>query len=136
MARSEVVNAFAARLAAHWAETPVFAENREGETPNDGSPYLLVLWPYSSCRRISFGAPGANVYREEGSARLVLHIERGRGATLGRQWADALATLFLGQHFEGVETFAPISPGFDDDSDNGKYQLLPVIVPYRFDFLG
>lgn len=136
MARSEVVNAFADRLAAHWSRVPVIEENSVGSAPRNGSPYLLLQFPFSASDRITFGAPGANVYREEGAARLVLHIQRGRGADDGRLWADELGTLFRGKHFDGVETFAPSSAASDDANENGNYYVLAIAVPYRFDFLG
>lgn len=136
MAQSVVVNAFADRLDVHWSKAPVLDENSVGSTPADGSPYLLLQFPFSTSARITFGAPGANVYREEGAARLVLHVERGQGAIEGRSWADELATLFRDKHFDGVETLAPTSASSDDSNEDGNYYVLAIAVPYRFDFLG
>jgi hypothetical protein len=136
MARSEVVDAVRARLAANWSRTPVFDENSEGSTPVDGSNFLQVQFPFSTNERVSFGAPGANTYREEGAFRLLLNVQRGSGGVTGRQWADELAALFRGKHFDGVETFAPDSASSDDANENGNYFTYAVVVPYRFDYIG
>lgn len=136
MARSEVVNAVRDRLTAHWTRTGVFDENSEGSTPADGSHYLDVQFPYSTNERITFGDPGNNVYREEGGFRLLLNMPRGSGGDTGRQWADELAALFRGKHFDGVETFAPDTASSDDANENGNYFTYAVVVPYRFDYLG
>lgn len=136
MAHSTVVAAVEARLDELWSRCPVLDENSLGETPHDGSPFLMLQFPFSTSERVSFGDPGNNVYRESGAFRLVLQTERGSGAVTGRQWADELADMFRGKHFGGVETFAPSSASSDDTNENGNYYTLAVAVPYRFDFLG
>lgn len=136
MAQSAVVDAVDARLAALWNRCPVVTPNSVGEAPSDGSAFLAVQFPFSTSERISFGDPGNNVYRESGAFRLVLQIERGSGTAVGNQWADELADMFRGKHFDGVETFAPSSASSDDTNDNGNYWVMAIAVPYRFDFLG
>ena len=136
MARSEVVDAVRDRLTANWTRTSVFDENSQGSTPADGSAYLDIQFPFSTNQRITFGAPGNNVYREEGAFRLLLNMQRGTGGDTGREWADELAALFLGKHFDGVETFAPDSASSDDANENGQYFTYAVAVPYRFDYFG
>lgn len=136
MAKSEVVKAVTDRLAAQWSRTLVYDENVDGSTPEDGSPFLQVQFPYCTNERITFGMPGSNVYREEGAFRLLLHVERGSGGDQGREWAGELEALFLGQHFDGVQTFAPNSASSDDANEDGAYYTLAIAVPYRFDYLG
>lgn len=136
MAKIEVVQAVEQRLEALWTHTPVFDENVQGSTPADGSAFLQVQFPYSTTERITFGAPGANVYREEGAFRLLVQVERGTGGNQGRTWAAALEAMFLGKHFGGVETFAPQTASSDDSNEDGQFWTLSVAVPYRYDFLG
>lgn len=140
MALSAVVNAFMDRLMVQWgfsSECPVVDDdNRVGQTPEDGAPYLTVQFPFSTTDRISFGTPGANTHREDGAARLVVHGRRGAGTVDARLWADALSELFRDKQFDGVKTFSPSSASTDDSNENGMYFVLAVVVPYHFDFLG
>lgn len=136
MARIEVVSAVERRLENLWTNCPVFDENVQGSTPADGSPFLQVQFPYAATERITFGAPGANVYREEGAFRLLIQIERGTGGRRGRRWAAELEAMFLGKHFDGVETFAPQTASSDDSNEDGQFFTYAVAVPYRFDYLG
>ncbi|WP_286718223.1 phage tail terminator-like protein [Devosia sp. 63-57] len=136
MAQAAVVAAFAARLSS-WAQIglcPIIDENTGGQVPADGSPYMVMQFPFSESVRASFGAPGNNIYREEGAARLVLHVQRGSGTEEARAWADSLASHFRGKHFDGVETFAPSSA--DSGNSNGLYFVVAIAVPYRFDITG
>jgi hypothetical protein len=138
MAKLAVVAAVEARISS-WSSLPLcplVGENGQSSPPKDGSPYLLLQFPFSDEERTTFGAPGSNVYREEGAFRLLVHVETGSGAEQGRQFADELETLFRGKQFGGVETFAPQSASSDDDNDNGQYFIYAVAVPYRFDFFG
>ncbi|WP_173087368.1 phage tail terminator-like protein [Devosia sp. 1635] len=136
MARLAVVVAVQARLDALWTRCTVFDENSQGSTPEDGSPFLQLQFPFADAARISFGVPGANTHREEGAFRLLLNMERGTGGAQGRAWAAELEAMFLNKHFSGVETFVPSSASSDDANENGQYFTYAVAVPYRFDFLG
>ena len=101
MASKEVVDAVTAR-ASTWTEVPIVGPNEGSETPADGSPFVRIDYPLSDSRQITFGAPGANVWREEGVFRLIIHAERGSGVDAGLLWAGQLATLFRGKEFDGV----------------------------------
>jgi len=136
MASEAVVNAVAARLAANWNKVPLVGVNLNESAPADGSPFIVVQYPIANEEQISVGSPGANIWREEGVFRLVIHAERGGGVAQGLQWADELRTLFRGKHFDGVETFAPSPPAIDDSNDIGNYFQLSVAVPYQFDRIG
>jgi hypothetical protein len=136
MARSEVVDAVRSRITSNWTDAPLYDENSEGSTPADGSAFIQLQFPYSPSDRISFGNPGNNTYREEGAFRILIHVQRGTGGNQGREWADELAALFLGKHFDGVETFAPETASSDDGNESGNFYTYAVAVPYRFDYLG
>lgn len=137
MTQRSVMKAVADRLEAGWDSAPIIGANtRKAVTPPDGSPYVLVQYPYNSARQLTFGAPGANVWREEGGIRFVLNVRRGAGLDQGFQWAEEIARLFRGKEFDGVQTFAPTSPVIDDENDDGAYFVMSFVVPYQFDLIG
>jgi hypothetical protein len=94
MALKAVVDAVEARLAANWTLCPVIGANGQGETPDDGSAFLTVQYPVANASQTTIGAPGSNVFREEGAIRFVLNVPRGAGLATGLTWADTLAGLF------------------------------------------
>lgn len=137
MAKKRVIDAVEARLGQGWQGAPVYGLNgRIGDTPKDRSPYVLVQYPYNTARQLTFGAPGANVWRDEGGIRFVIHVARGSGVAQGLAWAEEIADLFRGKEFGGVQTFAPSSPVIDDANENGNYFILSLVVPYQFDLIG
>ena len=131
-----VVEAVEARLAAGWDRCPVVGPNTKGDTPVNGDPYVQVSYPVANGRQLTVGAPGSNIYREEGAFRLEINARRGKGVADGLAWADELARLFRGKEFGGIQTFAPSSPAIDDRNDAGNYFKLSLSVPYQADILG
>jgi hypothetical protein len=85
MARKAVVDKVEEVLAAGFTAAPIFGENEEREPPTDGSSYVIVQYPYCRSEQISVGAPGTNVWRDEGAFRVVLHVERGRPLATARR---------------------------------------------------
>lgn len=135
MAQSAVVAAFRARLAAEWSLCAVQGDvNIGGEVPQ--TPFLEVQFPVSTAAQKSVGAPGANIWREEGGCLLTLHVERNSGADAWLPWVDQLASLFRGKRFDGVQTYAPNSAIYNDENENGQTFKLRVAVPYKFDLIG
>lgn len=134
-----VVDAVEARLAAEWTRCPVFGINLQGDTPEDGSPFVQVSYPVATGSQISIGSPGSNVYREEGTFRLAVNAQRGEGVADGLGWADELAALFRGKILDetgNIRTYAPSSPAIDDRNEEGMYYTLSVSIPYEADLLG
>ncbi|WP_082493983.1 phage tail terminator-like protein [Methylobacterium sp. Leaf106] len=131
-----VVDAVEAKLASEWDRCPVVGLNTVGDTPVDNSPFLQVSYPVANGDQLTVGAPGENVYREEGAFRIEINAKRGKGVSDGLQWADEIAAIFRAKEFGGVQTFAPSSPAIDDRNDNGKYFTLSIAVPYTADILG
>ncbi len=136
MALSVVCAAVEARLAAHWTRCPVRGLNaRDAEPPADNSPFIEVQYPVSTSEQISTGAPGANVWRDEGAFRILLTVESGAGVKQALAWIDELAALFRGKVFDGVRTFAPSQPVLDDRNRAGGWFTLSFAVAYEHDFL-
>lgn len=136
MARSEVVLTVRNFLAENWRECPIEEENKGFTTPKDGSPFIMVQYPYSTSERITFGAPGANTYRETGAFLITVNVGRGHGTDQGREWADRLADLFRGKAFGHLRIQAPDSAPTDNRNETGNYFRLSFAVPYRFDYPG
>lgn len=136
MARKAVVDAVNSRLAANWSATPVFGLGVEGDPPTDGSAFVMVQYPVAGERQMSMGAPGANVWREEGAFRLVLNEPRGQGIDTLLTRADALAAIFRGQLFAGVQCFEASGPTVDDRNESGNYIQASVAVAYQHDLIG
>lgn len=137
MARKAVIDIVAATLAANWTKCPVYGPNVLDETPEDGSPYIVVQFPYVKSDQVTFGDPGNNWWRDDGAFRLVLHVERGGGIDDGTAWADELAAIFRGKDLGGIlQTWAPSAPVTDDRNSAANYYVLSFAVPYWHDYLG
>lgn len=136
MARQSVCDAVEAYLAAHWSEAEIFGENSEGSTPTDGSPFVVVQYPYVTSRQISVGTPGNNVWRDEGAFRIVIHVERGVGTKVGREWADQIAALFRGKDLGVLRTWAPTAAVTDNRNPAETYYILSFSCPYSHDYFG
>lgn len=136
MASAAVIAAVEARIATYWTATPYFGLNTVGDPPADGTPFLSVQYPVANASQISIGAPGAEVFREEGGIRFVLSIQRGQGVAYWQALLETLIANFRAKKFSGVNTWAPTSPVYDDANDNGKYEKLSSVIPYYFDALG
>lgn len=137
MTHLSVVQAVEARLSAGFSECPVHIENDGNPTvPSDGSAFLAVQFPWSTSDWETVEGPDGCDFLEEGGIRFVLSVPSGRGTHLYRGWLDQIATLFRGQAFAGVQTFAPTSPISDDRNDAAGYYRLSIVVPYEFNILG
>ena len=133
MASKAVHDAVNARLEAVWTATPVKALNQYADPD---TPFLVVEYPYSASEQLTFGSPGNNVIREQGSIRMAFRVETGSGVEDALAWADQLAALFRNQRFDGVRTFVPTTPVFDDQNVQGAYYEVSFAVPYQLDFTG
>lgn len=135
MASSVVVAAVKARVLANWTRAPLIDFNVQGYTPPDGSAFLVVQYPIANNEQITIGTPGSQLWRETGMIRFVLSLRRTVGLTEGLGWMDELISVFRGQKFSSVNTWAPSSPHLDDSNDLGNYWILASVVPYYFDVL-
>ncbi|MFG1184370.1 phage tail terminator-like protein [Xanthobacter aminoxidans] len=141
MASFAVMAAVNARLDAVWSRTlvryPNAADAADGiQVPADKSPFLAVQYPLADEEQITVGAPGHNVFREEGVIRFVLQIPRGAGVEEYSGWLDELRAAFRGKQFGGVTTYAASPATLDDRNEDGGYWALSCAVPYKFDLFG
>ncbi len=136
MASAAVTAAVKARLATEWTRTPIFHPNEQPQVPADGTPFLSVQYPLAMEEQMSIGAPGNNVWREEGAIRFVLAIPRGAGIDDYSGWIDELRASFRGKIFSGVHTFEASPAVLDDRNEDGKYWALSCAVTYHFDIFG
>lgn len=126
MAHLSVVQAVESRLRANFDRCPVYVENEVSGVPEDAGPFILVDFPWSRSEWVT-----ADEFEVEGGFRVMLALEPGHGAHVGREWLEEIATLFRGQRFDGVQCFAPQAPATDNSNDAGAYFRLEITVPYR-----
>ena len=136
-------SAFRARLDAFLATNPTgwtgvrhVRPNTDLQTPADGSPFVVIQFAPSIEHPVSIGAPGANRWREETSARFVLQVPLGAGEDEWRAAIGLARAWFRGKSFDGVTTFGASSPAFDDGNDDGLYWAFAWTVAYRYDLIG
>ncbi|MFC3693125.1 DUF4128 domain-containing protein [Chenggangzhangella methanolivorans] len=134
MVAKVVAEAIETRLAA--IGLPVVGQNVQDGAPADGSAFLLVQYPVTNAEPISVGAPGENLYRDEGGARVVISVPSGSGRDQALDWSDEIIALFRGHTDGHLEFLAPAGGPIDDRNDNGAYFQLTVALPYRFDQFG
>jgi hypothetical protein len=133
MAHPSVVAAVGARLQAGFDHCPVITENDGDQTvPSDAGPFLKLQFPWTRSEWQTIDGPDGCDFLEEGGFRFVLSVPSGSGTITGRVWLEEIATLFRGQRFEGVQTYAPSSPVSDDASDAPGYFRLSIVVPYEY----
>lgn len=136
MASQAVINAVESGQLSLWSHMPIIGWVRRDERTDESASFLQVQYPVANEEQITIGAPGANVWREEGVIRLVLLMNRDEDRATILQRADELRSLFRGKEFGGVQTFAPSPPAIDDNNDDGNFLRLSIAVPYQFDRLG
>lgn len=134
MSSKVVEDTIQAHLEANWnARSPVLTENEQGETPGDGSPFIVLQFPVANFRRVSITS---RLYEEKGGFRIVINLERGSGTALMRQWGEDLAAMFRNQLIGTVDCLVPTEPFTDDQSDEGNYFTGAMTCEYQRFFYG
>lgn len=130
MTSKVVADALETFLRAEWTICPIYTENVETETPEDGSAFLLLQFPVANTERPILD-PHA-LYWETGGFRIVIHVEAGGGMTKMRQWGALLIDLFRDVTVSpGVQCLVAEEP-FVQGSPDGNYLVGAMVVPYRF----
>ncbi len=120
------------RLRANWTATPVFEAGRFEKLPQPPSAFVVIEFPGGFEEQETVGAPGSNVFREEGVFFLHVMVPSNRGDMTARGLCSQLAVIFRAQTFEGVVCYAPNPPQNSSRSD-GTYFGLSFSVPYFYD---
>lgn len=154
MASAAVMAAVESKLATVWptlctnagltSAPPIIPPNEGSGAPADGSGFLAVEYPVANEQMMSVGAPGANIWREDGGFLLTLVAPIGGGLrNSATPWAalmDALraafrgSTITVGSGFMTVFEASP--PAFKEDSERGAYCELSSAITYWFDVVG
>lgn len=140
MALKAVKDAVEIRLDLGFDGCPRVASNAAATTDPANGAFYTVQYPVANSEQVSIGAPGQNVWREEGAFRIVISEQRGVGTAAAYAWAEAIARLFRGiQIVEPdctLNCWAPGSPVEDDGNADGSFYLLSFAVPYTADIVG
>lgn len=134
MASQMVMDAVEARLSA-WTRCPIIGFNTVGEPPADASEFLRVQFPVVDETQISVGAPGSQLFREEGGIWFALCIPVGKSIKPYGAWIDELRDLFRAKQFDGVSTYEAPPATQDNDAENGNYVRQSFVVEYYADIL-
>ena len=139
MAQGSAIAAVEGRLAGPLTGVltgmPVVGVLTPGARPAGSAAFLLVQYPVTNSQQITIGAPGDNWWRDEGVFTVTVHQPKAKFA-LALQQADAVANLFRGQYFDGVQCWAPQSARFDDENDKGLFYVASIATPYWHDYRG
>ncbi len=138
MPSTAVDTAIKTKLASGWTTSVVVGGLAVGdppdplnEPPEGVDRFLVVQYPVVNNEKpVIHGR-----YFEEGAVRLVLNVSRNYPIATALPWADALATLFRefrSTTVTGFETFVPSAPVINDAMDEGNWNELSIIVPYRY----
>lgn len=139
MASAVVMATIDAYVDANWSGTLV-TPNSTMTPPADGSAFIEVSYPIAVEEQMSVGAPGNNVWREEGTVRIEFMIPSGTGLQTMTVQADALRAALRGKvlapasgHLRTEEASPLIPMG---DSDDGNYAVHSFQVRYLYDIHG
>lgn len=151
MARKAVVDAVLGRLgpvvmtdgapSRHWQPSagdpvPVIGPNETGDADPAGGMFIAVEFPLANEDQMTIGAPGQNVWREEGVFRIIIAAERNSGLNQALSWADELAARFRGASFDGVQCWAVTSSQMDARNEESGWYRLAVAVGYEHHLYG
>lgn len=132
MASAVPAAAIEARLRANWTTTAIYVADEFVQPPEPPAAFVVLEFPGGAAEQITVGAPGNNVFREDGAFMLHVMVPSGSGASLARIYADQLATIFRAQTFGGVRCWAPFPP-HESDRSNGTAWGVSWGTPYQFD---
>lgn len=136
MAHATVCAAAEAWLRERWDHAAVPVCGRNGSGRPDGTPFVRLDFPWCRSEQVSVGAPGNNVWREEGAFRVILYCLRGLGTDLAAAWSSEVEAMFRGRSIAAnIRCGAPVTASDDEDSD-GNYFIVVVAIPYECDIFG
>ena len=139
MSAVAIYDAVKGLLDAAWSATPVLFENQTQPPPAAETPHGLKAWVLCeiegrSLSQISMGAGTKpdNLWEEEGTIWLHVHVPAGSGSRAARVLADELAELFRATEEIGAIQFHDMSIGAGQvGQDNGKWWAMTVTINWR-----
>lgn len=134
MPSPSVAAAVTARLAG-FTTCPVYEVNLQMEPPLDGGPFVQVQFPFGDETQATIGAPGSNVFREEGGVRFVISVPTGVGTSQALAIAEELRSLFRNHRNGAFRCHAAAPVTVDDTNDVPGRFLASFVVPYEFDLI-
>lgn len=140
MASSAVVSAIETLITDNWTHCPVraFDEEPDAEVPTALGDFAELTFPVEpSETQISTGAPGNNVFREEGGFRFCVFAKR-NGSVSVATWLSRIDTLRDAlrnwRSSDGnLRIFEVPSPAINNRSDRNGYRELSIGVAYTHD---
>lgn len=113
-------------------------ENDTATPPNTLTPWVTVQYPGAVEGQITFGNPGADTFREEGT--FIVHIMVPTGTKLrdALTYAEDFRNTFRSTRFDGVRVHTADAPTAEKGATmagNGNWAGVAFAVDYDFDIL-
>lgn len=133
------LDAIRARFKTSWTTTPIAWENMpfDPESPGGsfqaGGPWVFFEVLGGGEELASIGdAGGASLYRQAGLIYAHIFVPTKSGVGDVDQYRTAIAALFRGKLFNGVQCMAP-SYSEGEADDKGKWYRKTVSIPFQYD---
>lgn len=133
MARKAVIDAVYARINVNLGgQIQIIPQNDLGKVPDAGTSFLSVAFPFSSARQLTFDGK----QREQGSARIVVAFEIGKGKDAFNAMVETICGLFTNVRIDAsgaVNQASPINfrtPTVIDPVQDGAYWRGAVSASY------
>jgi hypothetical protein len=127
---TERINTFLADTPPALAVSLVPANTVAPPSPDDDA-IIVVQYPV-----VNGSKPVLDrLFVEDGGIRIVINVRRSIELEQALALSDDIAGLFRDVRLgNGLEVFTPSTPPINDMSDDANWFVLPVIVPYRYQF--
>lgn len=137
MSSSHVAEKVRARLAANWSTTPIVDDVwlLNDASPPRGAFYWVApdFWIGGTEEQITIGAPGNNVFREDGTFQIHVFGLAGNGDTKLREYAETIRAIFRGVNFDGVRCYGADPPTVGYGHEDGRWLRATISVDYEYD---
>ncbi len=137
MSSAHVASKVRARLAARWTTTTIVPDIW---LLNDSAPPTGVFY-WVACDfgvggfedQITIGAPGNNVFREDGTFQIHVFGLAGNGETNLREYADTIRGIFRAADFDGIRCYGADPPAIGFGHEDGRWLRATIAVDYEYD---
>lgn len=123
-------------LVAQWgATTPLYFENEE--IPDPATPaafvYVEIFGDMFDLASLGAGTVTDNLWRERGTLLAHVMVPRGKGSTIARTHARALADLFRGTEIGSIRFRRPSIGAGDPGVLDGSYFAMTMSIEFERD---